>query len=90
MGPTINALYNLILDEWPHPEQGFRACLDILRLAASYGRDLTAPMPIGPRRRPPAIRDPRQQPRSAFCPRARSADDAPILRSNIRGPRHHN
>jgi hypothetical protein len=39
LGPATSALCNLILDERPHPEQGFRACLGILRLAASYGRE---------------------------------------------------
>src|ERR1700740_3338124 len=39
IGPATTALCNLILDERPHPEQGFRACLGILRLARSYGGD---------------------------------------------------
>src|ERR1700752_852234 len=39
IGPATTALCNLILDERPHPEQGFRACLGIIRLARSYGGD---------------------------------------------------
>jgi transposase len=94
IGPATSALCNLILDERPHPEQGFRACLGILRLAASYGRErlesaAARAIDIGARsygslksilannldRRP--------------APK-RSADDAPILHSNIRGPRYYN
>jgi transposase len=38
IGPATSALYDLILDEHSHPEQGFRAGLGILRLASS-GRE---------------------------------------------------
>src|SRR5258707_8456153 len=39
IGPATAALCNLILDERSHPEQGFRACLGIIRLARSYGQE---------------------------------------------------
>jgi len=39
IGPATAALCELILDERTHPEQGFRACLGILRLARSYDRE---------------------------------------------------
>ena len=32
-------LTTLILQSRPHPEQGFRACLGILRLVKMYGRE---------------------------------------------------
>ena len=35
----MGKLVALILESKPHPEQGFRACLGILRLARQYGRD---------------------------------------------------
>ena len=35
IGPSVSALCTLILERRPHPEQGFRACLGILRLARS-------------------------------------------------------
>ena len=35
IGPSVSVLYMLILERRPHPEQGFRACLGILRLARS-------------------------------------------------------
>ena len=39
VGPSTGKLAALILESKPHPEQGFRACLGILRLARQYGRD---------------------------------------------------
>lgn len=37
IGPATIALVEAIMRAKPHPEQGFRACLGILRLARSYG-----------------------------------------------------
>jgi transposase len=37
IGPATIALVDAIMKAKPHPEQGFRACLGILRLARSYG-----------------------------------------------------
>ncbi len=39
IGPNTAALVEVILRERTHPEQGFRSCLGILRLARSPGRD---------------------------------------------------
>ena len=39
IGPATAHLVELILAAKPHPEQGFRACLGILRLVRSYGTD---------------------------------------------------
>ena len=39
IGAATAALTTTILRSRPHPEQGFRACLGILRLVRSYGRD---------------------------------------------------
>jgi len=39
IGRHTSALVDIILRERPHPEQGFRACLGILRLAKTYGRE---------------------------------------------------
>jgi len=39
IGPNTSALVDLILRTKPHPEQGFRACLGIVRLAKPHGRD---------------------------------------------------
>ncbi|HZD91350.1 MAG TPA: IS21 family transposase, partial [Pseudolabrys sp.] len=37
VGPATAALCDLILEHRPHPEQGFRSCLGILRLARPFG-----------------------------------------------------
>src|SRR3954447_10408623 len=37
IGPATAALCDLILEQRPHPEQGFRSCLGILRLARPFG-----------------------------------------------------
>lgn len=39
VGPHTERLVGDILAERPHPEQGYRSCLGILRLARSYGHD---------------------------------------------------
>ena len=39
LGPSVATLCTLILERRPHPEQGFRACIGILRLARSVGAD---------------------------------------------------
>lgn len=37
IGPATSTLIAAVMKAKPHPEQGFRACLGILRLAPSYG-----------------------------------------------------
>lgn len=37
IGPSTTALVEIVMRTKPHPEQGFRACLGILRLAKTYG-----------------------------------------------------
>ena len=37
IGPATAALCEQILEARPHPEQGYRACLGIVRLAGSFG-----------------------------------------------------
>ena len=39
IGHHASALVEVILQERTHPEQGFRACVGIVRLAKSYGRE---------------------------------------------------
>ena len=38
-GPATAILVDVILRDRPHPEQGFRSCLGILRLARSHGAE---------------------------------------------------
>jgi transposase len=37
IGPQTAALVGAILADRPHPEQGYRSCLGLLRLATRYG-----------------------------------------------------
>jgi transposase len=37
IGPSVEALVAAILRDRPHPEQGYRSCLGILRLEKRYG-----------------------------------------------------
>jgi transposase len=39
IGPNTSALVEIILRERPHPEQGFRASIGIIRLVNAHGRD---------------------------------------------------
>lgn len=39
LGPETTALVTAILRDRPHPEQGYRSCLGILRLEKLYGRE---------------------------------------------------
>ena len=39
IGPAAALLCELIIDKRPHPEQGFRACLGIVRLVRPFGRE---------------------------------------------------
>jgi transposase len=39
IGPNTSALIEIILRERSHPEQGFRACIGIVRLSKAHGRD---------------------------------------------------
>ena len=39
IGPATGGLVESILRERPHPEQGYRSCLGILRLERRYGRE---------------------------------------------------
>jgi transposase len=93
IGPATTALCNLILDERPHPEQGFRACLGIIRLARSYGGDrleaaAARAIDIGARTYGSV--------KSILAnnldrrPAQRPVDGTVIVHANIRGPRYYN
>ena len=89
---TPPALVEIILRERTHPEQGFRACVGILRLAKSYGRErleaaCCRALEIGARSYSSVELHPEEQPRSpgeeALQPHA---DRPAIAHDNIRGP----
>jgi transposase len=93
IGPATAALTALILESRPHPEQGFRACLGILRLLRTYGRDrleaaCARGLEIGARSYGSIASIlqhglDRHQP----APRpARGGEELPLLHPNVRGP----
>jgi transposase len=92
IGPATAALTARILESRPHPEQGFRACLGILRLRRTYGGDrleaaCARGLEIGARSYGSIAsilqhgldRQPSPKP-------ARGNEDLPLLHPNIRGP----
>src|SRR4029077_8250644 len=90
IGPATAALCELILERRPHPEQGFRSCLGIVRLVRPFGADRLeaaamraleiGTLPYGSVR---SILDNKLD-RQAAHPQP--ADSAPVLHPNIRGP----
>src|SRR5271165_4339763 len=93
IGSATAALCEQILEARPHPEQGYRACLGIVRLAGSYGAARVEAaaeraIEIGARTygSVKSILDNKLDRRPA--PR-RPADTAPIRHPNIRGPRYY-
>jgi transposase len=94
IGPATTALCELILEHRPHPEQGFRACLGIVRLARTYGAErleaaADRAIDIGARTygSVKSILDNNLDRRPA---QKRATDGAPIQHANIRGPRYYN
>ena len=93
IGPATAALCEQILESRPHPEQGYRACLGIVRLARSFGAArleaaAERAIDIGARTygSVKSILDNKLD--RSPAPR-RPADTAPILHPNIRGPRYY-
>jgi transposase len=39
IGPQCGQVANRILETFPHPEQGYRSCLGLMRLGRMYGRE---------------------------------------------------
>ena len=93
IGPATAALCDLILERRPHPEQGFRSCLGILRLARPFGvarLEAAAARAIeigaltyGSVR---SILDHKLDRQAAY---QRRADGTPIVHPNIRGSRYY-
>jgi len=93
IGPATAALCEVILEERSHPEQGFRTCLGIVRLARSYGAErleaaASHAADIGARTYGSL--------KSILAnnldrrPPTRPVEQEPISHANIRGPRYYN
>jgi transposase len=89
IGRNTSALVEIILRERTHPEQGFRACVGILRLAKTYGHErveaaCSRALKIGARSYSSVnsiLKNNLDRQRSAM-----SADGPAIAHDNIRGP----
>jgi len=84
----------LILEERRHPEQGFRACLGIVRLAKSFGCERVEAaclraLEIGARSYG-SVKSILDNKLDRQAGPKRAADGPAILHANIRGPRYYN
>ena len=93
IGPATAALCEQILESRPHPEQGYRACLGIVRLAGPYGLErleaaAERAIDIGAKTygSVKSILDHKLDQKPA---QKRAAETAPILHPNIRGSRYY-
>ncbi len=93
IGPATAALCELILERRPHPEQGFRSCLGIVRLVRPFGAErleaaATRAIEIGTLTYGSvrSILDNKLDRQAAHRPHA---DTVPVLHRNIRGPRYY-
>ena len=93
IGPATAALCELILERRPHPEQGFRSCLGIVRLVRPFGAERLeaaaaraieiGTLTYGSVR---SILDNKLDRQPAH---RRPANGVPVLHPNIRGPRYY-
>jgi len=93
IGPATAALCDLILEHRPHPEQGFRSCLGILRLARPFGvarleAAAARAIEIGALTYG-SVRSILDHKLDRHAAHQRPADGASILHPNIRGSRYY-
>jgi transposase len=93
IGPATAALCELILERRPHPEQGFRSCLGIVRLVRPFGADrleaaATRAIEIGTLTYG-SVRSILDNKLDRQAAQPRPAEAVPVLHPNIRGPRYY-
>jgi transposase len=93
IGPATAALCELILERRPHPEQGFRACLGIVRLLRPFGRDrleaaATRAIAIGTLSYG-SVRSILDHKLDRQAAQSAPAEGTVVLHPNIRGPRYY-
>jgi len=93
IGPMTQLLCEKILEERPHPEQGFRSCLGILRLERRYGAPrleaaALRALEIGARNYP-SIKSILEKGLDSQPLRTRHSTDEPIAHGNIRGSQYY-
>ena len=93
IGPATAALCEQILEARPHPEQGYRACLGVVRLVGPYGSERVEAaaeraIEIGAKTYG-SVKSILDNKLDRKPTPKRAADTAPILHPNIRGPRYY-
>ena len=93
IGPASAALCELILEQRSHPEQGFRACLGIVRLVKAFGAQrveaaAARALDIGARTYG-SVKSILDNNLDRHTAQQRSADGVTILHPNIRGSRYY-
>ncbi len=93
IGPSTSALCELILTQRSHPEQGFRACLGIVRLVKAFGAQrveaaASRALDIGARTYG-SVKSILANNLDRHAAQQRGADGAAILHPNIRGARYY-
>ena len=94
IGPSVALLCELILEHRPHPEQGFRACLGIVRLTKPFGTSrveaaATRALEIGARTYG-SVKSILDNNLDRHSTPLRGATEQAILHPNIRGARYYN
>lgn len=94
IGQAAAALCELILERKPHPEQGFRACLGIIRLAKMFGNKrveaaAARAIDIGAYTYA-SVKSILENNLDRYPAQERAADGDTILHANIRGARYYN
>ena len=93
IGPATAALCELILERRPHPEQGFRSCLGIVRLVRPFGAErleaaATRAIEIGTLTYG-SVRSILDNKLDRQAAHRAPADTVPVLHPNIRGLRYY-
>jgi transposase len=93
IGPATAALCEQILEARPHPEQGYRACLGVVRLAGPYGSERVEAaaeraIAIGAKTYG-SVKSILDNKIDRKPEQKRAAETAPILHPNIRGSRYY-
>jgi transposase len=91
--PATAPLCELILERRPHPEQGFRACLGMVRLVRPFGADrleaaATRAIEIGTLTYG-SVRSILDHKLDGQAPQSPSANGGALFHPNIRGPRYY-
>lgn len=94
IGPETTALVSAILRDRPHPEQGYRSCLGILRLEKLYGRERleaasARAVAVGARSYKHVAAILKHRLEGTPLPARRAANANSVAHENVRGPSYY-